>query len=87
MQSSKSCEIYSLVPGIDPIEWICHHYATNAFIRPIPHVANGAIQVLCNAVGDGGVSFPEKKRYEGSTLLALRGGGWWSNSHEKKSVM
>ena len=25
----------------------------------------GAIQVLRNAVGGGGVSFPEKKRYEG----------------------
>ena len=25
----------------------------------------GAIQVLCNAVRGGGVSFPEKKRYKG----------------------
>ena len=38
-------------------------------------------------LGVGGVSFHEKKRYEdvrnGSTLLALRGGGWGSNFQEK----
>ena len=40
----------------------------------------GVIQALCNAVGGRRVSdFPEKNRYEdvyGSTLLALRQGGW-----------
>ena len=41
--------------------------------------------MLRNAVGGGGVSFPEKsvtKVYR-STLLALRGGGWGSNFQEK----
>ena len=33
--------------------------------------------------GGGGVKFSEKKRYEGSTLLALRGSGWGSNFQEK----
>ena len=28
------------------------------------------------AVGGGGVSFPGKKHYKGSTLLVLRGGEW-----------
>ena len=46
----------------------------------------GAIQVLRNAVGGGWVSaFLEKSVTEvyGSTLLALRGGGWGSNSQVK----
>ena len=46
----------------------------------------GAIQVLRNAVGGGGVSdFLEKSVTEmyGSPLLALRGGGWVSNFQEK----
>ena len=46
----------------------------------------GAIQVLRNAVGGGWVSaFLEKIVTEvyGSTLLALQGGGWRSNSQEK----
>ena len=30
-----------------------------------------------------GLGFPGKKRYEGVTLLALRGGGWGSNFKEK----
>ena len=44
----------------------------------------GAIQVLRNAVGVG-VSFPGKSvtKVYSSTLLALRGGGWGSNSLEK----
>ena len=37
----------------------------------------------------GGISFPEKKRFEGvrfnvNTLLALRGGGWGSKTRGKK---
>ena len=48
--------------------------------------AMGAIQVLRNAVGGGGegCQLSRKKRYEvfGSTLLALRGGGWGLNSQE-----
>ena len=45
----------------------------------------GAIQVLRNAVGVGGVSFPRKSvtKVYGSMLLALRGGGWGSNFQEK----
>ena len=46
----------------------------------------GAIQVLRNAVGVGWVSaFLERSVTEvyGSKLLALRGGGWGSNSQEK----
>ena len=42
--------------------------------------------MLRNAVGGGGVSaFPEKSvtKVYGSTLLALRGGGWGSNFQEK----
>ena len=42
----------------------------------------GAIQVLRNAVGGWRLSdFPEKSvmKMYGSTLLALRGGGWVSN--------
>ena len=31
--------------------------------------------MLRNAVRGGGVSFPRKRRYKGSTLLALRVGG------------
>ena len=46
----------------------------------------GAIKVLRNAVGGGGVSaFPKKSvtKVYSSTLLPLRGGGWGSNSLEK----
>ena len=46
----------------------------------------GAIQVLRNAVGGGWVSaFPEKSvtKVYGSTLLALRGGGWGLNFQGK----
>ena len=48
----------------------------------------GAIQVLRNAVGGGGggVSAFQKKSVTevyGSTLLALRGGGWGSIFEEK----
>ena len=43
----------------------------------------GAIQVLCNAVGEGGFSFPRKKRYEGVCLrfnvISVTRGGWGSN--------
>ena len=43
--------------------------------------------MLLNAVGGGAISFPEEKnllrRCRGSTLLALLGGGWGSNSEEK----
>ena len=49
-------------------------------------VGSGAIQVLRNAVGGGTVSgFPEKSitKMYGSTLLALRGGGWVSNFLKK----
>ena len=50
----------------------------------------GAIQVLCNIVGGGGwegVRFPGKSvtKMYGSTLSALRGGGWVSN-FQKTSV-
>ena len=39
---------------------------------------------LRNAMGVGVSAFPEKKRHECATLiLALRGGGWGSNSLEK----
>ena len=46
----------------------------------------GAIQVLRNAVGGERVSdFPEKSviKINGSTLLALRGGGWVSIVQKK----
>ena len=46
--------------------------------------------MLRNADGGGGVSnFPEKSvtKVEGSTLLALRGGGWGSNFQENYYVM
>ena len=46
----------------------------------------GVIQVLCNTVGGERVSdFPEKSviKMNGSTLLALRGGGWVSNVQKK----
>ena len=49
-------------------------------------VIEGAIQVLRNAVGGGRVSaFPEKSvtTVYCAMLLALRGGGWGSNSQEK----
>ena len=45
--------------------------------------------MLRNAVGGGGVSaFTEKSvtKMYGSTLLALRGGGWESNFQEKVYV-
>ena len=43
----------------------------------------GVIQMLHNAMWGGGVSFPENTKVNGSTLLALRGGGWGSNFQEK----
>ena len=45
----------------------------------------GAIQVLRNADGGGGVHISGEKRYEGVwfNLLALRGGGWGSNIQTK----
>ena len=46
----------------------------------------GAIQVLCNADGGGGVSNLSGKsvtKVYGSTLLALLGGGWGSKFQEK----
>ena len=49
----------------------------------------GASQVLRNAVGGGRLSdFPEKSvtKMYGSTLLALRGGGWRSNVQKKSYV-
>ena len=41
--------------------------------------------MLLNAIGGGGVSFHGKNvtQVYGSTLLALRGGGWGSNSQKK----
>ena len=50
----------------------------------------GAIQVVRNAVGGGGgaSAFTEKSvtKMYGSTLLALRWGGWGSHFQEKTSV-
>ena len=47
----------------------------------------GAIQVLRNVVGGGQISWEKSvtKKY-GSTLLALRGGGWESNFQKKRYV-
>ena len=56
----------------------------NAVIYILVHL--GAIQVLCNAVGSGRVSdFPGNSitKMYGSTLLALRGGGWVSDVQKK----
>ena len=53
----------------------------------ISYLLLGAIQVLRNAVGSGRVSdFPEKNvtKIYGSTLLALRGGGWGVDYQEKR---
>ena len=42
-------------------------------------LAVGAIQVLCNAVGGGGVcvSFPKKKHYEGVQFNVTSVTRWW----------
>ena len=49
---------------------------------------SGAVQVLLNAVGREVTDFPENSITEvyGSTLLALRGGGWVSN-FQGKNIM
>ena len=48
-----------------------------------------AIQVLRNAVGGGGCQLSQKfffTKVYGSTLLALRGGGWGYNFKEKSAT-
>ena len=53
--------------------WLCRHHVIFC-LATFFGVSLGAIQMLRNAVGVS--AFPEKGEMYGSTLLALRRGGW-----------